>query len=40
MSRSMIIRSPDLKQLEDEGYEIEIRGGYLMLKGVPYVTKD
>ncbi len=40
MSRSLISRSPDLKQLEDEGYEIEIRGGYLMLKGVPYVTKD
>lgn len=40
MSRSLISRSPDLKQLEDEGYEIEIRGSYLMLKGVPYVTKD
>lgn len=40
MSRSLISRSPDLKQLEDEGYEIEIRGGYLMIKGVPYVSKD
>ena len=40
MSRSLISRSPDLKQLEDEGYEIEIWDVYLILKGVPYVTKD
>ena len=40
MSRSLISRSPDLKQLEDEGYEIEIRDVYLILRGVPYVTKD
>ena len=40
MSERLISRSPDLQRLEDEGYEIEIRGGYLLLKHVPYVTED
>ncbi len=38
MSQQLIARSPDLKRLCDEGYDIEIRAGYLLLKGVPYVT--
>ena len=40
MSRTLINLSPDLKQLEDEGYEIEVRGGYLLLKHVPYVGEN
>ena len=40
MSRTLINLSPDLKRLEDEGYEIEVRGGYLLLKHVPYVIED
>ena len=40
MSHSLISLSPDLKRLEDDGYEIEVRGGYLLLKHVPYVTED
>ena len=38
MSRRLISRSPDLRQLRDEGYDLEIRGGYLLVHHVPYVT--
>ena len=37
MSRLPISRSADLKRLQDEGYDIEIRHAYLLVKGVPYV---
>jgi uncharacterized protein DUF6791/ThiF family protein len=37
MSPPLISLSPDLKQLEDEGYEIEIRSGHLILHNIPYV---
>lgn len=41
MSTSLIGRSPDLKRLWDEGYEIEVsRSGHLLLKEVPYVTQQ
>ena len=39
-SRTLISLSPDLKRLEEDGYEIEVRGGYLLLKHIPYVTED
>lgn len=38
MSHLLINRSPDLKKLQDEGYDLEIRSGFLLLKGVPYVN--
>lgn len=37
MSLRLIDRSPDLKQLRDEGYDIEIVDGYLLIHDVPYV---
>ena len=40
MSESLISRSPDLKRLQDDGYEIEIRSGHLLMKSVPYVSAD
>ena len=40
MSLTLISHSADLKRLEDEGYEIEVRGGFLLLKHVPYVNED
>ena len=40
MSRTLISLSPDLNRLDDDGYEIEVRGGYLLLKHVPYVAED
>src|SRR5262245_17114143 len=38
MSRQLISRNADLKRLQDEGYDIEIRGSYLVLRQVPYVN--
>lgn len=38
MSHQLISRSPDLKRLRDEGYNVEIRSGYLLVKDVPYVN--
>jgi len=40
MSQQPISLSPDLKRLDDEGYEIEIRDGYLLLHSVPYVDEQ
>src|SRR5688572_2635366 len=42
MSHELINRSPDLKKLRDEGYDIEVRvkHGYLLLKNVPYVNSS
>ncbi len=38
MSRSLINRSPDLKALVDDGYEIDIVSGHLVIRNVPYVN--
>jgi hypothetical protein len=38
MSRRPIDRSPDLRQLRDEGFDLRTRAGYLVLSGVPYVA--
>lgn len=40
MSRQLINRSPDLKELEEDGYEIEIQAGHLIVHNVPYVTPE
>jgi hypothetical protein len=40
MSQELINLSPDLKQLRDEGYYLEIRGSYLLVKDVPYVNSN
>ncbi len=40
MSHPLINHSPDLRRLRDEGYDIEIRSNYLLVKQVPYVTTD
>ena len=40
MSQELISHSEDLKRLVDEGYEIEIRAGHLILHRVPYVTSE
>ena len=39
MSHSLISRSADLKLLEDEGYEVEVQSGHLLLKHIPYVAE-
>ena len=38
MSHQLIDHSPDLKRLRDDGYEIEYKGGYLLIHHVPYVN--
>lgn len=38
MSQRLISLSPDLKRLRDEGYNVTIRSGYLVIDEVPYVT--
>ena len=37
MSRAPFDLSPDLKRLRDEGYFVQIRGGLLVMREVPYV---
>ncbi len=40
MSQQLINRSPDLKRLQDDGFEVEVRSSHLLLKHVPYVTSN
>jgi hypothetical protein len=40
MSRQPINRSPDLKRLRDEGYDIEYRSGFIIVHGVPYLASS
>jgi hypothetical protein len=38
MSHPLISRSPDLLKLQNEGYDLEIKSGFLLVKGVSYVN--
>lgn len=38
MSIKLINHNPDLKSLRDNGYEIEVRGGHLIVHNIPYVN--
>lgn len=39
MSQQLINRSPDLKRLRDEGYDVEVvKSNHLLVKNVPYVN--
>ncbi len=40
MSHQLIDRNPDLKRLRDEGYNIGIKHGFLIIKDVPYVNQN
>lgn len=37
MSPQLISHSPDLKRLRDEGYFVQVKGGLLLMRDVPYV---
>lgn len=37
---TLVDRSPDLLRLIEDGYDIEVRDGNLLVHHVPYVTKD
>jgi molybdopterin/thiamine biosynthesis adenylyltransferase len=38
MSQRLIGLNPDLEKLRNEGYDLAIRGGYLVIRDVPYVS--
>lgn len=38
MRHQLISHSPDLKHLRDEGYEVEVIGGYVCIHHIPYVN--
>lgn len=40
MSSSLINRNADLKRLRDEGFDIEVRGGHLLVHAVPYLNAN
>jgi hypothetical protein len=40
MSQRLIARSADLKQLQDEGYDISTSGATLLVRDVPYLTAE
>lgn len=40
MSRRPIALSPDLQRLQNEGYDIDLKGGFLLVKDVPYVDSN
>ncbi|TFW72341.1 hypothetical protein C3Y98_04345 [Methylotenera oryzisoli] len=40
MSPKQAALNPDIKRLYDDGYEVEIRNGHLIIHSVPYVTAD
>jgi hypothetical protein len=40
MQQQLISRSPDLQRLRNEGYDVEIRAGFLLVKGIPYVNSS
>ena len=40
MSQQLINHSPDLQRLQEEGYDVEIRSNYLLIKRIPYVSSN
>lgn len=40
MSQKLLDHSPDLQKLVQEGYELEIRGGYALIHHIPYVNSS
>lgn len=40
MSQQLINRSSDLKRLRDEGYDVEVRSNFLLIKNVPYLNSS
>ena len=40
MSQQLISRSPDLKRLRDEGYDVKIQADHLVVADVPYINEQ
>jgi len=39
MSHPLINRNPDLKRLQDEGFDLDVKDAHLLIRDVPYVTE-
>ena len=40
MSRALFSRNADLNRLRDEGYFVQLKGGFLVMREVPYVNRQ
>jgi len=40
MSQKQIVPDPDIQRLQNEGYEVEVSNGHLLIHSVPYVTSQ
>lgn len=40
MQQQLISLNPDLNRLKKEGYDIEVKGGYLLVRQIPYATSS
>lgn len=40
MQQQLINHSPDLKKLWDEGFELEVNGGHLLVHHIPYLNSS
>ncbi len=40
MSQKLFSLNPDLRRLRDEGYFVQIQGGFLVMREVPYVDSQ
>jgi hypothetical protein len=40
MLQQLINHSPDLQKLRNTGYEMQLKGGYLLIHHIPYVTSE
>jgi hypothetical protein len=38
MQQQLISLNPDLNRLQEEGYDIEVKGGHLVVRKIPYAT--
>ena len=38
MSQQLISRNADLQRLRNEGFDVQVKGSYLVMRGVPYVN--
>ena len=38
MQQQLINLNPDLNRLKEDGYDIEVKGGHLVVRQIPYVT--
>ena len=40
MLQQLINHSPDIKKLSDDGYEVDVKGGHILVHHIPYVNPE